>query len=130
MLAYICILFWLLKQGEKSIEQAGKEDLKSYPDTDVQLDLFEENFKELRKWVDLKNSKYGTILVSRERRKGRLGTALKVLLLCSLQLIWYVMHRGSKCIMSWLVLGSGWFPNGSNFQLYFVNHALVICQMV
>ncbi|MGI4406682.1 hypothetical protein ACR2V0_28860, partial [Klebsiella pneumoniae] len=40
-------------------------------------DLFEENFKELRKWVDLKSSKYGTLLVIRERRCGRLGTALK-----------------------------------------------------
>lgn len=32
------------------------------------------------KWVELKNSKYGTLLVLRERRSGRLGTALKVLL--------------------------------------------------
>lgn len=32
------------------------------------------------KWVELKNSKYGTLLVLRERRNGRLGTALKVLL--------------------------------------------------
>ncbi|XP_037496420.1 tripeptidyl-peptidase 2 isoform X2 [Jatropha curcas] len=44
-----------------------------------QQDLFEENFKELRKWVDVKSSKYGTLLVIRERRCGRLGTALKVL---------------------------------------------------
>jgi tripeptidyl-peptidase-2 len=41
------------------------------------LDKFEENFKELKKWVDVKNSKYGTLLVTRERRSGRLGTALK-----------------------------------------------------
>ncbi|KAK8710528.1 hypothetical protein V6N13_145848 [Hibiscus sabdariffa] len=46
---------------------------------DIQSDLFEENFKELTKWVDIKSSKYGTIYVLRERRWGRLGTALKVL---------------------------------------------------
>ncbi|XAR53659.1 Tripeptidyl-peptidase II [Bertholletia excelsa] len=42
-------------------------------------DPFEENFKELKKWVDVKSSKYGTLFVIRERRCGRLGTALKVL---------------------------------------------------
>ncbi|KAE8694263.1 Tripeptidyl-peptidase 2 [Hibiscus syriacus] len=47
--------------------------------SDSQSDLFEENFKELAKWVDIKSSKYGTIYVLRERRWGRLGTALKVL---------------------------------------------------
>ena len=40
--------------------------------------LFEENFKELKKWVDVKSSKYGTLLVIREQRSGRLGSALKV----------------------------------------------------
>ncbi|CAL5327911.1 unnamed protein product [Camellia sinensis] len=42
-------------------------------------DLFEENFKELKKWVDVKSLKYATLLVIRERRCGRLGTALKAL---------------------------------------------------
>ncbi|XP_004517091.2 tripeptidyl-peptidase 2-like isoform X2 [Cicer arietinum] len=42
-------------------------------------DLFEENFQELRKWVDVKSSKYGILTVTRERRSQRLGTALKVL---------------------------------------------------
>ncbi|GAB2222014.1 hypothetical protein Drorol1_Dr00013211 [Drosera rotundifolia] len=45
----------------------------------VKDDLFEENFKELRKWADVKSSKYGTLSVIRERRSGRVGTALKVL---------------------------------------------------
>ncbi|KAK8692720.1 hypothetical protein V6N13_070327 [Hibiscus sabdariffa] len=51
-------------------EKAGGSD---------QPDLFEENFKELTKWVDIKSSKYGTVYVLREKRWGRLGTALKVL---------------------------------------------------
>ncbi|XP_078427505.1 tripeptidyl peptidase ii [Wolffia australiana] len=42
-------------------------------------DLFEENFKELKKWVDINTSKYGILSVIRERRRGRLGTALKIL---------------------------------------------------
>ncbi|KAI4384768.1 hypothetical protein MLD38_002876 [Melastoma candidum] len=41
--------------------------------------LFDENFKELKKWVDVKTSKHGTLLVLSEKRHGRLGTALKVL---------------------------------------------------
>lgn len=55
------------------------EDAKPAPDSTVQPDLFEENFKELQKWVDVKSSRYGTLYIIRERRKGRLGTALKVL---------------------------------------------------
>ncbi|URD81130.1 Tripeptidyl peptidase II [Musa troglodytarum] len=42
-------------------------------------DIFEETFKELKKWVDIKSTKYCMLLVVRERRCGRLGTALKVL---------------------------------------------------
>lgn len=45
---------------------------------DSQPDLFEEIFKELKKWADVKSSKYGNLLVLREKRCGRLGTALKV----------------------------------------------------
>lgn len=55
------------------------EDAEAASDSHVQPDLFEENFKELKKWVDVKSSRYGTLLVTSERRKGRLGTALKVL---------------------------------------------------
>ena len=43
-----------------------------------QSDKFEENFKELKKWVDIKSPKYCMLLVVRERRSGRLGIALKV----------------------------------------------------
>ncbi|XP_026379744.1 tripeptidyl-peptidase 2-like isoform X1 [Papaver somniferum] len=47
--------------------------------SDKQEDLFEKNFKELKRWVDVKpTSKYGKLLVLHERRLGRLGTALKV----------------------------------------------------
>ncbi|THG07936.1 hypothetical protein TEA_023335 [Camellia sinensis var. sinensis] len=52
---------------------------KSIPESNALPDLFEENFKELKKWVDVKSSKYATLLVIHERRCGRLGTALKAL---------------------------------------------------
>ncbi|KAL3524283.1 hypothetical protein ACH5RR_017117 [Cinchona calisaya] len=54
-------------------------DARAASETDAKPDPFEENFKELKKWVDVKSSKYGTLLVMREKRSGRLGTALKVL---------------------------------------------------
>ncbi|KAK3447198.1 hypothetical protein EUGRSUZ_A02778 [Eucalyptus grandis] len=62
----------------------GSEDVDASGDVPVQTpgvppNLFEENFAELKKWVDVKSSKYGTLLVIREQRHGRLGTALKVL---------------------------------------------------
>ncbi|XP_059629254.1 tripeptidyl-peptidase 2 isoform X2 [Cornus florida] len=74
-------------KGDKAPALASTEDAKvtsksddqSAPDSNAPLDLFEENFKELKKWVDVKSSKYGTLSVIRERRSGRLGTALKVL---------------------------------------------------
>ncbi|KAG4118359.1 hypothetical protein ERO13_D11G009700v2 [Gossypium hirsutum] len=62
-------------KGEKPSALAASEAVSS----DLRSDLFEENFKELTKWVDVKSSKYGTLYVLRERRFGRLGTALKVL---------------------------------------------------
>jgi hypothetical protein len=63
--------------------------------------LFEDNFKGLQKWVDAKSSKYGTLLVLRERRRGRLGAALKVnfsslchvFLLTSSHVIGYSDHK-------------------------------------
>ncbi|KAF8379520.1 hypothetical protein HHK36_028958 [Tetracentron sinense] len=58
------------------LDRAADEPVR---DSVTQPDLFEENFKELKKWVDVKSSKYGMLLVIRERRCGRLGTALKVL---------------------------------------------------
>ena len=75
--------FSLLFQGKEASTLASSKDLEitrdqSQSESGVQPDLFEENFKELKKWVDLKSSKYGTLLVLRERRSGRLGTALKV----------------------------------------------------
>ncbi|KAL2550422.1 Tripeptidyl-peptidase 2 [Forsythia ovata] len=63
-------------KGEKV---SDKEDAQAASDSHVQPDLFEENFKELKKWVDVKSSRYGTLLVIHERLRGRLGTALKVL---------------------------------------------------
>ncbi|GFZ15349.1 tripeptidyl peptidase ii [Actinidia rufa] len=69
----------MVVQGEKNSAVASTEGANVVDTTDELTvpDLFEENFKELRKWVDLKSSKYGTLLVIRERRCGRLGTALK-----------------------------------------------------
>ncbi|KAK7380315.1 hypothetical protein VNO78_32823 [Psophocarpus tetragonolobus] len=75
----------LSKDGDKSptlgASDGTKEDKDSKKSTDNrgQADLFEENFKELKKWVDVKSTKYGILLVTRERRAKRLGTALKVL---------------------------------------------------
>lgn len=65
-----------LSKDSKNVEKAHDQ---SQPESGIQPDLFEENFKELKKWVDVKSSKYGTLLVLRERRSGRLGTALKAL---------------------------------------------------
>ncbi|KAK1307536.1 hypothetical protein QJS10_CPA09g01678 [Acorus calamus] len=45
-----------------------------------QPDKFEENFKELKKWVDVKSSKYSMLVVVHERRCKRPGTTLKVLI--------------------------------------------------
>lgn len=59
----------------------AKADSQAASESDVTSDMFEENFKELKKWVDVKSSKYGVLSVYRERHHGRLGTALKVLLL-------------------------------------------------
>jgi len=59
----------------------AKEDVDSEKSADgggSHTDLFEENFLELKKWVDVKSSKYGILTVTRERRSKRLGTALKV----------------------------------------------------
>lgn len=62
-------------EGAKDVDEPVD---RSRPDSGIQPDKFEENFKELKKWVNIKSSKYGTLLVIRERRSGRLGTALKV----------------------------------------------------
>nr|GMC93031.1 tripeptidyl-peptidase 2 isoform X2 [Ipomoea batatas] len=57
-----------------------KADTQPVTVSDVESDLFEKNFKELKKWVDVNSSRYGKLSVLRERRLGRLGTALKVLI--------------------------------------------------
>ncbi|CAH2078424.1 unnamed protein product [Thlaspi arvense] len=58
-------------KGEKKGDEGEEES--------SQKDGFEENFKELTKWVDVKSSKFATLTVLREKRLSRLGTALKVL---------------------------------------------------
>ncbi|KAK7270859.1 hypothetical protein RJT34_26343 [Clitoria ternatea] len=68
----------LSKDGDKSPPLASTEGEKE--DGGSHGDAFEENFKELKKWVDVKSTKYGILLVTREKRAQRLGTALKVLL--------------------------------------------------
>ncbi|GAU24998.1 hypothetical protein TSUD_292090 [Trifolium subterraneum] len=60
-------------------ERAKDVDSEQSTDGSSHPDLFEENFLELKKWVDVKSSKYGILTVTRERRSKRLGTALKVL---------------------------------------------------
>jgi len=69
--------------------EGAKEDIENKKSTDgrSQGDLFEENFKELKKWVNVKSTKYGILLVTRERRAQRLGTALKVFCFTSLALV-------------------------------------------
>lgn len=67
----------LVDPVESSKDPDGRnEDVQKCDDPS---DSFEQNFKELRKWVDVKSSKYGLLLVMHEKRCGRLGTALKVL---------------------------------------------------
>ncbi|KAJ4800193.1 Tripeptidyl-peptidase 2 [Rhynchospora pubera] len=56
--------------------QEGDDNLAK---SNEKSDKFEENYKELIKWVDIKSNKYSMLLIVRERRCGRLGTALKVL---------------------------------------------------
>ncbi|KAI6696312.1 hypothetical protein NL676_016431 [Syzygium grande] len=63
-------------EGSQDVAASGDEPVQK---PGVLPNLFEENFEELKKWVDAKSSKYGTLLVIREQRHGRLGTALKVL---------------------------------------------------
>lgn len=57
------------------------EVLAKHPITDVKSHdtAFEDNFAELQKWVDTTDAKYVLLHVRRERRKGRFGTALKLL---------------------------------------------------
>ncbi|GFY84209.1 tripeptidyl peptidase ii [Actinidia rufa] len=71
-------VLWLCRVEKNSaVASTEGENVVDTTDDRTVPDLFEENFKELRKWVDLKSYKYGTLLVIRERRCGRLGTALK-----------------------------------------------------
>nr|AFN53692.1 tripeptidyl peptidase II [Linum usitatissimum] len=77
-----------LKNSDKTETEAGAEgNIDEWTDVRKEAseesgskqDTFEETFKELQKWVDVKSSKFGTLYVLREKRRGRLGTALKVL---------------------------------------------------
>ncbi|KAL5069857.1 hypothetical protein RYX36_020744 [Vicia faba] len=71
-----------LKELENSLASAATEGAKpdeQSKDNGVHPDSFDENFKELKKWVDVKCTKYGILLVTHERRSQRLGTALKEL---------------------------------------------------
>ncbi|CAA0834352.1 Tripeptidyl-peptidase 2 [Striga hermonthica] len=55
------------------------EEAKATLDSTGDQDQFEQNFKELKKWVNVKSSRFGTLFVIHERRKGRLAIALEVL---------------------------------------------------
>lgn len=73
------------------LDEGGEEDL--VPRTDFSTppeepqgsnppappaDKFEENYAELRKWADMSSPKYLMLTVKREKRAGRLGSAVKV----------------------------------------------------
>ncbi|KAM1070128.1 hypothetical protein TB1_002013 [Malus domestica] len=63
----------LLLQSDKPTEAEGAEWGEKIEDLSKPgSDLFESNFKELQKWVEVKSSKYGTLSVLREKRSGRL----------------------------------------------------------
>ncbi|XP_019058062.1 PREDICTED: tripeptidyl-peptidase 2-like [Tarenaya hassleriana] len=68
---------------QKGLAMVTIENLKAEKEEEEESggrkDLFEENFKELMKWVDVKSSKFGKLSVLREKRLSRLGIALKVL---------------------------------------------------
>ena len=71
----------LSKEVDNSPDAAATEGAnpdEQSKDDDIHPDLFDENFKELKKWVDVKCTKYGILLVTHEKRNQRLGTALKV----------------------------------------------------
>ncbi|MED6182811.1 tripeptidyl-peptidase II Tpp2 [Stylosanthes scabra] len=70
---------WCILSKEGDTEGAKKDKGKSGEQSRDDPDLFEENFRELKKWVDVKSPKYGILLVTREKRAQRLGTALKAL---------------------------------------------------
>ncbi|XP_027187237.1 tripeptidyl-peptidase 2-like isoform X1 [Cicer arietinum] len=74
-------LTWCILSKDLAATEGENQDVNSDQSLDdgSHPDLFEENFQELRKWVDVKSSKYGILTVTRERRSQRLGTALKVL---------------------------------------------------
>ncbi|CAH9123538.1 unnamed protein product [Cuscuta epithymum] len=63
----------------KNVGDPDKTDAQPATAPHVESDLFEKNFKELKKWMDVTSSRYGTLSVIYERRLGRLGTALKIL---------------------------------------------------
>lgn len=134
-------ILWLLQGDKASSTLAPTEgenivdrtDDQSVPDAKTQPDLFEENFKELKKWVDVK-SKYGTLLVIREQRCGRPGTALKVSVplevlqaffffflfffpeLCSLDIyVWSLPYQNEVAFFSIQILESK-----ESFALWFV----------
>ncbi|KAG7016869.1 Tripeptidyl-peptidase 2 [Cucurbita argyrosperma subsp. argyrosperma] len=67
-----------LESLKTKVENASTLASKDAIDAGKSEDSFEENFKELKKWVDVKTSKFGTLAVLREKRRGRLGAALKV----------------------------------------------------
>ncbi|RXI10062.1 hypothetical protein DVH24_005509 [Malus domestica] len=58
----------LLLQSDKPAEAEGAEPGEKIEDLSKPgSDLFESNFKELQKWVEVKSSKYGTLSLKVER---------------------------------------------------------------
>ena len=76
---------------QTKVENASTLASKDAIDAGKSEDSFEENFKELKKWVDVKTSKFGTLAVLREKRRGRLGAALKVFPLAIFQFLFFIL---------------------------------------
>lgn len=89
---------WCILSKDLAATEGENQDVNSDQSLDdgSHPDLFEENFQELRKWVDVKSSKYGILTVTRERRSQRLGTALKVFSLLKVFILvstWMISHQ-------------------------------------
>lgn len=99
------------KEVDNSPAAAATEDAnpdEQSKDDCIHPDLFDENFKELKKWVDVKCTKYGILLVTHEKRSQRTGTALKVFsfsksccyrIICSLSLLFFFLVSESVSIL-------------------------------
>jgi hypothetical protein len=64
--------------NERGVKLTGVNSTSEEESGTSEVDAFEENFRELRKWVDTTLAKHALLVSKREKRAGRLGHALKV----------------------------------------------------